>query len=140
MTRKSCGPRFVRVRFYGFEISVQRRLDVNDQLALFRHADNHIRTDTALAGVDVLLFDKITMFDHACQFDDPMQCQFAPPTANLGSPQRFDQVTRFQLQSLLIARHGLEVSLYSPVGFASFLFDFRNLRLGLFQCVADRFE
>ncbi len=112
-----------------FQIGVQRRLDVHDEMSLVRHLDDHVRTNDLSVRHGVRLFDEVAMFHHAGQFHEAAQRDFAPPTAYFGSPQRLDEVLRFLRQRLLAVLHFLELVLDAAIGFAAGLFQFGDLPL-----------
>ncbi len=122
------------------EVGVERCLDVHDEMPVVGHLDDHVGTNDLAVADRVGLLDEVAVLDHAREFDEAPQRDLAPATAHLGSAQCLDQVLRFLRQGFLTVLHFLELAANAAVGLASRLFEFRDLLVGCFQCIADRFD
>src|SRR5205085_6544935 len=65
-----------------------------------RELDDDIGTKAAIVAVERTLFLEIAMFEHAGEFDHPLQLDLAPAAANAGTFERVDQTPRFALEFL----------------------------------------
>ena len=100
----------------GFEIGVERRFDVDHEFALVRHAHDHVGTGNLVFSYRVDLFLEVTVFDHACQFDESPQRDLAPAAADFGPAQCFDEILRFLREHLLACAHRFELFPDAAVG------------------------
>jgi len=70
---------------------------------------------------------------HAGQLHQPLQGQFPPPAAHLGTPQGLDQVAGLLLQLLLGQGQALQVLAQRPVGLPALFFYLVDLPFGFLQ-------
>ena len=129
---------FIGRRIDGFEVCIERRLHVDDQVAAVRHVDDHVGTQVAVLDAHVHLFLEVAVLDHARQFGEPTQSHFAPLAAHFRTAQRVHQRASFFLQRRLAERDRFERALQAAEGFGAFLFDAQDLLLGLAERFANR--
>src|SRR5688572_27692607 len=78
------------------------------------------------------------MLDHSSELGEPTQGHFAPPAANLGSPERRHQVAGLALQRSLPQRHAFYRTAQRAEALGTFLLDARDLFVRLLQRLPDR--
>ena len=87
----------VIIGLHGIEVGIQRGFNINHDLTLIRHANNHVWTQATLIGVDMFLFEEITVLDHAGEFGKSFQGHFTPLPTHLRAAQGRNKITRFHL-------------------------------------------
>ena len=80
-----------------FEIRVEWRLDVDDEVALFRQANDHVGPDGAGFRRLMALSHEIAVLDHARELDEPAQRDLTPLAPHLG---RRSALTRLRVSAL----------------------------------------
>ena len=70
VTRKRYAPRGIARRFSRFEIGIERRLDVDDELPALGQMDDHVGPNRALGRRRVALCHEIAMLEHARELDE----------------------------------------------------------------------
>ncbi len=103
----------------GLEVGVQRRLHVDDEFAMIRHAHDHVGADDLVFAGGVHLLLEIAVLDHARQLDEPSQRDLAPAAADLGTPQGLDEILCLLCQRPLAKLHRLELRPDAAIGFAA---------------------
>ena len=103
------GAHFVRRRFHGHEVGVERGLDVHDDVEAFREVHDHVRAQGAILARDVDLLLEVAMRRHACELHEPAQCDLAPLPPNLRLAEGLHEVPRFLLQRGLGRPHVREM-------------------------------
>ncbi len=132
------GSRFVAARIDGFEIGIERRLHVDDEIPTLGHVHDHVGPQRAVLGAHVHLLGEVAVFDHASELGEPAQRQLAPLAAHFRPPQRVDQRARLFLQCLLPDHDRLDRALEAAIRFGALLLDALDLLLGLVQRFANR--
>ena len=120
------------------QVSVERRFDVDDNIAPFGHVHDHVGAHRArLAGL-VQLLGEVDVFAHAGEFDDAPQRHFAPLAAHIGPPQRRHEIAGFSRQQILAAGDLFHLQLDARESVDAIPLDRLDLRLGLGEGLANR--
>ncbi len=129
---------FVGGRLDRFEVRIERRLDVDDEIAAFGHVHDHVGAQCAVLRSHVHLLGEVAVLDHAGKLGKPAQRQLAPLAAHFRPAQCVDQRPRLLLQRLLSDRHRLDRAAEAAERLGALFLDALYLLLGLVQRVADR--
>ena len=125
-------------RLRRFEIRVERRLDVDDEIARFGQVDHHVGPNGAGFRRLMALGHEVAMLDHAGELDEAAQRDLAPLAAHLRPAQRAHEVARLGAQGVLARRQRLELRADAAVRLAARLVELLQLALGARERLADR--
>ena len=120
------------------EIGVERRLDVDDEIARLGQVNDHVGPNGAVLRRLMALGHEVAVLDHARELDEPAQRDLAPLAANLGPAQRAHEVARLGAQRLLARRERFELLADAAVRLAARLVELLHLALGARERFADR--
>ena len=120
------------------EIRVERRLDVDDEIARLGQVDDHVGPNGAVFRRLMALGHEVAVLDHAGELDEAAQRDLAPLAAHLGPAQRADEVARLGAQRVLARRERLELLADAAVRLAARLVELLHLALGARERLADR--
>jgi hypothetical protein len=102
-------PHFVGRSLDGRQVSIERSLDVHDDVAAFGQVHDHIGPQGAILASDVHLLLKVAVRGHAGELDQAPQRNLAPLAADLGFAEGLHQISRLALQGTLRFAHVGEV-------------------------------
>ena len=127
-------------RFECLKISVERCLDINDEIPPVRHVHHQIRPQRAVRSCNVLLFGEVAVLGHAGQLHHAAQCDLTPAAAHFRAAQCGDERARFTLQLCVSAGQGFNLRAQACIGVAALALECLRLRLGPLECDPQGFD
>ena len=124
----------------GFEIRIERRLHVHDEIARLGHVHDHVRPQRAVFAEEVQLLGEVAVLGHAGELDDPPQRHLAPAAAHFRPAQRRDEIARLALQLRVTARQPFDLRAQRREGIATLVLQRAHLRFGLLQRGLQRLD
>ena len=100
----------------GFQISLERRLGIDDDILASRQPDDHVGPQATIFRRGRFLLDKIAVFDHSRHLHDPLKLDLAPAAADDRGAKGADEIGRFTLQLFLGQGQGTDLFRQSRVG------------------------
>src|SRR5690606_35730325 len=93
-----------------FEVRVERRLRIDDEIARVWHVHDEIRSQRAFVAHHVELLAEIAVLREPGELDHATQSELAPPAAHLGASESRHEIARLALELHLAVRQGLDLS------------------------------
>jgi hypothetical protein len=131
-------PLLLGAGLHRLEVSVERRLDIDDELAPIGQPHDHVRPDAAVAGTDRGLLDEVAVLDHPRELGHAAQRELAPLAAHLRAAQGIHEIAGLGLQGLLIRGHGRELGADPAEGGMALLLYVADLPRRLLERLPDR--
>lgn len=93
----------VGVGLLGVEVGVEGAFGVDNDLAVAGEADDEVGTEASVGGGGGGggLLEEVAVFEHAGEFDDALELDFAPASADLGGAEGLDEAGGFAVEFLL---------------------------------------
>lgn len=99
----------VGVGLLGVEVGVEGAFGVDDHLSVAGEADDEVGSEPAVVGGGGGLLVEVAVFEHAGQFDDALELDFAPASADLWGAEGLDEAGGFAVEFLLGDGEGPEL-------------------------------
>ena len=124
--------------FHGIEVGRQRRLGVDDHLFAARQTDDQVGPEAAVSCGEGDLLEKVGVLDHAGQFHDLAQLDFAPVPSHVGLTERLHELAGFALERAQARAHLLELLGQRGIGGNAVFLDGAQLQIHRLQGVGER--
>src|SRR5258706_1779067 len=120
--------------------SIEGNFRIDDYGSVARQADDHVGPSAALFTGDRLLLSKITVLQHARQFDYSSQLNLSPTPADVRGAQGLYQIAGFSLKLQLRRRQGPDLFAQFGISAGPRFFHLADLAVNFLEGLLERFD